>query len=171
MRIFIFALLACLFVGCGTMISGSVERKIKLETVKNSAGEVIAADIKEAKKSGSSYNFLYTLCAIVAIAIAIGIAVVTKDMKSASIAAGGALLFLTAPFYIEILREILGPLTWCINVILACGTIGFIGYAFFKLRNLFHDLVHTDDDDLHPETAKIATAARKHKAIVKIKKK
>lgn len=168
MRLFVMTILACFVVGCG-VFSGSIERKLKIDTTKNKAADLIANDIKDVKEA-KSYNFLYTLCAIVAIAIAIGIAVVTKDMKSASIAAGGALLFLTAPFYIEILAEILGPLTWCINVLLACGTIAFIGYAFFKLRNLFHDIAHPDDDNLHPETAIIVKAAKQRKAIAKIKK-
>lgn len=167
----VYILLLCFCVGCGTMISGSVERKLKIETAKAKAqaAEILPAEMKKPKAAGGIKFMFYALGAI-AIAVGIGIAVVMKDMQSALIAALGGLGFCAVPFFLDLLYEILGPLKWATYVVLACLVIGFVGYVFLRLRNVFHDLSHPDDDDLHPETAIIVKAAKQRKAIAKIKK-
>lgn len=102
---------------------------------------------------------------------AMGILLVLKNIGYSAIAAGFGIFFCTVPFFLDLLYELLGPLKWIILVVIVAIVGSFLFLLFVKVRSLFHDLSHSDEDNIHAETTMIQDGAKNWKSMkTKLKK-
>lgn len=125
---------------------------------------------KKLSVSNSTHFLFYVLGALCLVGAG-GIMVVVKHLQSALIFVGLGFLFFTVPMYLETLVIMLGAFKILIYVVVFALLAAGLFVLFLKLRNVYHDMTHPDEDDLHPETAKIREAAKQKVAIKKIKSK
>ena len=150
------ATLICLF-SCGTFRSAG-----KVTDGAASAGADAVAEvkheIKEEVKASNGVKTMFYIFGALCIFGAIGVAVVFKDVRSTILCIGGGFVFMTAPFFLDLLYQILGPLKWAIYILIFCALGGLLTYGFFRAKIAIEDLLDDENDDRIPASDKIRQA-------------
>lgn len=155
----------CFIVGCGLTTRNSVPDVDMLSDINPATGEYYTPDeISEIRNIGKPdtnkgdswlVEIVFYGGAFILIVGGVAWLMVTKDLKTASCAWGGAAVCAAFPFLIGLLDELLKPLKWAFIGLIIVSACGVVVFGAYKLKGIIDDLKDPESDNKHKETDKI----------------